>query len=138
MAAREKRNIHVFVSFAASDQAQASDLIEKLKQNPNVKVCSTSRLRAGEQFKKEIPRALSESDYFFVLLSPTSVESALVQTELGAAWGLDKPIIPVVTTPDVIKRIPLDFRKSQIVDFEAFNEPETLNRVFKLWEKSAA
>ena len=128
----------MFVSYATEDSAYASKLINVLAQQPNLHVFTTDKISAGENWRSKIKRALSDSDFFLVLLSPTSVQSRWIQFELGAAWGLNKPIIAVVTSHEVVNRIPLDLGELHVVDLDQFGTPEAISRFFQLYEKTAA
>lgn len=138
MSVKDKAKRRVFVSYAIEDSAYASELINSLAQQPNLHVFTTDKMSAGENWRLKIKRALSDSDFFLVLLSPTSVQSKWVQFELGAAWGLNKPIIPVVTSHEVVNRIPLDLGELHVVDLDELKKPEAISRIFRLYEKTAA
>ena len=50
------------------------------------------------------------------LLTPQSVRSAFVLSDLGAAWALGKPIISLITRRDVLNTIPLAMNESQMIE----------------------
>jgi hypothetical protein len=133
-----KQNIRVFVSYSMEDRAYANELLNYLAQQSNINVFTTDKLSAGEKWQSVIRQKLSSSDYFLVLLSPSSINSKWVQFELGLAWGLDKTIIPIITDREMIHKIPLDLRNLQVLDFDALRDPESINRIFHFHEKSAA
>lgn len=133
-----KQNIRIFLSYASEDSGRANELRNELAKKPNVFVFSSDRISAGENWRSKIKKALSESDYFLVLLSPTSVESRWVQFELGVAWGLNKSIIPIVTSPDVVGRIPLDLADLPILEMKQLERPEAIGEIIDRYEKAAA
>jgi len=133
-----KQNIRVFVSYSMEDSTYANELLNHLAQQPNINIFTSDRLSAGEKWQSVIRQKLSACDYFLVLLSPTSINSKWVQFELGLAWGLDKTIVPIITDPNIINKIPLDLRNLHVLDFGSLKSPETINRIFHLHEKSAA
>ena len=135
---KTKEDIRIFVSYATEDSANASELISWLAQQPNLHVFTTDQISAGENWRSKIKKALSESDFFLVLLSPTSVQSKWVQFELGAAWGLNKFIIPVVTSKEVVSRIPLDLGELHVFELDQLKRPEAISQIFDLYEKTAA
>lgn len=134
---KSKQSIRVFVSYAMEDSAYANELLNHLAQQSNISVFTSDELSAGEKWQSVIRQQLSASDYFLVLLSPTSINSKWVQFELGLAWGLDKTIIPITTDRGIINKIPLDLRNLQILDLDALKNSESINHIFHL-EKSAA
>ena len=52
-------------------------------------------LKTGDKFIPIIINHLRDSDYFFSMISKNYLDSVICQNELGAAWGLDKKIIPI-------------------------------------------
>jgi hypothetical protein len=136
---KNKDNIRVFVSYAKEDSGQAVELMSQLARQPNFDIFTTNRISAGENWRSLIKKELSQSDYFLVILSPTSVQSKWVQFELGAAWGLNKFIIPVVTSQDVIHRIPLEFRDLHVIELKDLKgNPESIGQIIESYEKTAA
>jgi TIR domain len=134
-----KDNIRVFVSYAMEDRVVAEELMNQLGRLPKFQVYTTNRISAGEKWQSEIKKELSRSDYFLVLLSPTSVQSKWVQLELGAAWGLNKSIIPVVTSQDVVKRIPLELGNLQVIQMSDLREkPDSIGQIIESYQKTAA
>jgi hypothetical protein len=134
---RNKNDIKVFVSYAMEDRGQAAALVDQLATN--FQVFSASKMSAGENWQSKIKKELSKSDYFLVLLSPISVRSKWVQFELGAAWGLNKFIIPVVTSKDVINQIPLEFTNLRVLLLQDLkSNPRSINDLIESYEKSAA
>ncbi|HZE63679.1 MAG TPA: toll/interleukin-1 receptor domain-containing protein [Pyrinomonadaceae bacterium] len=136
---KPKDSIRVFVSYAREDKGPASELIGQLSRQSNFHVFTTDKMSAGENWQSKIKKELSKSDYFLVILSPTSIESKWVQFELGAAWGLNKFIIPVVTSEEVINRIPLEFSHLKVIDIEDLKrKPDSIGEIIESYEKTAA
>jgi hypothetical protein len=128
----------VFLSYAAVDSDYASRLHHLLSQQANVRVFTTDTLSAGENWIPKLRRALAECDVFIVLLSPNSVGSKWVLYELGAAWGLKKPIIPVVIHADAYANVPLVLRDIPLVDIKDLENPESTSQILKRYEQNAA
>lgn len=136
---KNKDNISIFVSYAKEDSGQAAELMTQLALQPNFHIFTASKISAGENWRSKIKKELSQSDYFLVLLSPTSVQSKWVQFELGAAWGLNKFIIPVVTSQDVVNRIPLEFGNLRVIELKDLKgKPESIGQIIESYEKTAA
>jgi hypothetical protein len=134
-----KDNIRLFVSYASEDSGPAQELLSQLAHQPNFHVFTTNKLSAGENWQSKIKEELSQSDYFLVLLSPSSLRSKWVQFELGAAWGLNKFIIPVVTSQDIVNRLPLKFEGLRVIDFKDLKtDPGSISQIIESYEKTAA
>ena len=50
----------------------------------------------GSAISAKVKEALHHSDAFVVLITPTSINSAYVQEEVGLAHAYGKPIVPIV------------------------------------------
>jgi hypothetical protein len=133
-----KADVRIFVSYAAEDTGPATELISQLTRQPNFHVFTTDRISAGGNWRSKIKKELSQSDYFLVLLSPTSIQSKWIQFELGAAWGLNKFIIPVVTSQEVVNQIPLELGDLQIIELKHLKEPEVISQIIESYQKAAA
>jgi hypothetical protein len=78
-------------------------------------------LKAGDVFSEKIRRALLESREICILFTPNSKNSEWVMTEWGAAWALDKVIIPILyrTSPS---DLPERLRSLQSIDFHQLKD----------------
>lgn len=133
-----KSNLRVFLSYAASDAAQALRIRSVLLKQPDIEIFTTDTLSAGENWIPKLRRALLESDLFIVLLSPNAVESKWVLYELGAAWGLNKPIIPVVTQLEMSGKVPLVLRDVPLLSIEDLENSAAVNQILERYEEAAA
>lgn len=135
---KPKQDIHIFLSYATEDGKSASELVNWLARKPNFHVFTSDKISAGDKWRSQIKKALSKCDFFLVLLSPTSVRSKWVQFELGAAWGLNKSIIPVVTSPDVMSQIPLELGDLRLIESKDLKNPEGIVEIMESYDKTAA
>ncbi len=129
-----KEALRVFLSYAAPDRAYASKLRRLLSQRPNVRVFTMETLSAGEDWESKLKEELSQCEVFIVLLSPSSVGSNWILHELGAAWALSKPIVPIVTHPDVLSKIPLSLRGIRYVEIQDLEKPEIITQILDHYE----
>ena len=125
------RALRVFVSYATSDRAYARQLESLLSQRANLRVFTTDALSAGEDWERKLRDEIAQSDIFMVLLSPASVASKWVLHELGAAWAVKKPIIPVLTRPDLSTRIPMEFGDRKPIDLNSLDTPEAIAQLLE-------
>jgi len=56
--------------------------------------------------------------------------------ELGAAWALNKPIIPIVITPQAFSKIPVTLGELQSVEIEDLENPEVIDQILEVHEKA--
>ena len=67
-------------------------------------------LSAGENWQSKLRKELENADVFVALLTPLSVADSWLLQETGAAWALEKPIIPLVSRSDILDRFPIQLR----------------------------
>lgn len=133
----QKKTVRIFLSYAAADRSYAQQLRNILSQHPNVQIFTTEMLNAGEDWESVLKEELSNCDKFLVVLSPTSVDSKWVLHELGAAWAIGKPIIPIVTNKEVTFKIPVSISHLQIIEIKDIKKPGFVNMVLKNSKKLA-
>ena|GEM_PF-979024 len=134
-----KQDLRVFLSYATADREYGRRLRGLLSKRSNLRIFTTETLSAGEDWESKLRDELSQSDIFVVLLSLNSVDSGWVLHELGAAWALDKPIIPVVTNSEVFSKIPMDLRKAQLIEVECLeSHPQVIKQILERYEEAAA
>ena len=138
--AENNEALRVFLSYAAADRTQAQKLQRLLAQRPNVRIFTMEALSAGEDWESRLKEELSQCQVFILILSPNSVDSGWVLSELGAAWALDKPILPVITDPEVSSKLPLkvELRGVKPVELKDLEKPEVVNEILAHYEKAAA
>jgi len=126
--------IRIFLSYAIADVMYAHKLLRILSQRRDLRVFTTEMLSAGEDWESKLKEEISQCDIFMMLLSSNSVDSNWVLHELGAAWALNKSIIPVVIHPGILPKIPVQLRKSQLVTIDDFKNPEAINEILDSYE----
>jgi len=134
---RGKQALRIFLSYAAADRTYAHKLRSFLSQRPNLRIFTTETLSAGEDWESKLKDELSQCNIFVVLLSSNSVDSKWVLHELGAAWALNKPIIPIVTHPEIFSKIPLTLRGIKFVEIKDLEKPEVISQILEHYEDVA-
>ena len=131
-----KQALRIFLSYAAADREYARKLRSLLSQRSNLYVFTLEGLSAGEAWESKLKDELSQCDIFIVLLSSNSVNSKWVLSELGAAWALNKLIIPVVTHAEVLSKIPMDLRKIYSVEIKYLEDhPEVIDQILERYKE---
>ena len=105
----------VFLSYAHHDEKPARELAQWLKKQ-GLGVWSDEDFAPGDNLHEKIGKALSQADAMVVLISPQSVESKFVQSEID--FALTQPrfrnrLIPLVLRPT--ENIPWILEKQQMV-----------------------
>lgn len=97
--------IDIFISHSSQDTDTAKLLIDLIRVALNVpanKIRCTSvegyRLPAGVSTDFQLKQEVNDCKILIGLISPHSINSAYVLFELGARWGMSKPLIPLVTS----------------------------------------
>jgi hypothetical protein len=123
---------YAFVSHISEEAPIAATLKEAIERDflGNLAVFVSSdgaSIAAGEEWLKSIKAALEKARLVVALCSPASVRRPWINFEIGAAWGLECPIIPLchagLTTRDL--PMPLSLRQGIALD-----DPEGLRRLY--------
>jgi TIR domain-containing protein len=123
-ASKRKRPFRVFLSHAPGDAALARKIRNLLIRHSSSSVFTNADLSAGENWQSKLQKELETADVFVALLTPESVASSWVLQETGAAWALDKPIIPLVTRLDILDRFPIQLRGYNAFELQNLDTPE--------------
>jgi len=93
----------IFISHSSQDEKVAECIIELIRTALNIeasKIRCTSvngyRLPSGADTIERIKKEVNGCKVLVVLISEHSIKSAFVMFELGARWGLSKPLIPLI------------------------------------------
>lgn len=123
------QNAHdVFISYCSKDKEEATQIFKSIRDAGGKAYLDKRRLRPGEHFSDEIRKALCASRELWVLVSPTSLESSWVVSELAAAWALYKNIVPILYRCNP-NDLPDSLRQVEYIDF--YKYPELVESTFK-------
>ena len=116
-----QKKCDIFISYANADSHNAETIKKALEKKGIHCFMAEKELQAGDIWAEEIRSALVDSKEMCILCTPTSIKSEWVITELGAAWALNKRIIPVLHRLD-ISQLPERLRSRECVDLSDFDE----------------
>lgn len=121
----------IFLSYSRRDGAYANQLHKLLDRLQVHGFLDQADIAAGARFDEYIRDAIRDSDAVVVLLSENSVQSNWVMAEVGAAWTLDKRIIPVIPPGASIRieELPAFFQDVEILDARQQPLAETAEKI---------
>ncbi len=124
--------LRVFLSYARVDRELARKVRSVLSRCLNAHIFTPEMLSAGEDWEFKLKNELSRCDIFFIILSPSFVDSKWILHELGAAWALEKPIILVLTHRKILSKIPVALKDDVVaVTMEELEKPGTIDQIIK-------
>lgn len=104
----------VFLSYSEADREKAGQIKQACAKKGLSCFLSAEEIPPGARWAETIRMAIEESDHFFVLVTPKSLRSPWVAAEWGAAWGMQKPVTPILDGCEP-KQIPEPYRESHVV-----------------------
>ena len=114
-ARRKTPMTQVFISYSRRDLAFVEGLAADLKASGLDVWYDLSGLGGGSRWSREIEKAIRDSQYVLVVLSPDSVVSKWVEEEFLYASELEKKIIPLFYKPCAL---PFGYRTLHFVDVQ--------------------
>lgn len=105
----------VFISYSRKDITFIEQLAADLKLASVDAWYDLSGLEGGSRWSREIEKAIKDSEYVIVVLSPNSVVSEWVEEEILLARKLKRKIIPLLYKPC---DIPLGFHTINFIDVQ--------------------
>jgi nucleoside 2-deoxyribosyltransferase len=132
----EGEPVRVFISHSIADQVLARTIRNLLVHRVNAQVFSTEDLSAGERWETKLRNELAAADVVVAILTPHSVDSSWVLHEIGAAWALEKPIIPLVTRRDVLNKMPVPLSRAQVIELPDVESAENADKFVGAFEES--
>jgi nucleoside 2-deoxyribosyltransferase len=134
----KSQSIKVYISHAEVDMIFARHVRNLLVQRVNAQVFTTEDLSAGEKWQSKLRNELSSTDVVVALLTPNSVNNSWVLHEIGAAWALEKPIIPVVSRRDVLNEMPVSLERAHVIELTDVETREHADKFVGAFEESLA
>ena len=102
---RSMETIRVFISHSSEDAELAKPLIDLLRkalhlQSDDIRCTSVDgyRMQAGASIDDRLRAEVHDAELLVCLVTPNSLDSAYVIFELGARWGAEKPMIPLLAS----------------------------------------
>jgi nucleoside 2-deoxyribosyltransferase len=112
--------LKVFISYSHSDREWASRFAETMASSGVAVFFDESGIAPGQSLVEGLEKGLRESDAMVLLLNAENVKSPNIAFEIGAAYGMNKAIIPIVSK-GFEHKLPLHFQRAK---FLVRNSPE--------------
>lgn len=119
VAKKSEKDRDVFISYSSANGGLAKTIEQAIVNAGGTAFLSVKDIYAGEDFAEIIRENLIKARQLWIILSPQSINSEWVLTEWGAAWGLGKPIIPILYRID-INDLPARLQRLQCIDFHDY------------------
>lgn len=88
--------IDVFLSYTSADRQVAAEIKERLGEADIVCFMAEKDIAAAAKWEPTILTALTQCDCVLLLITPRSKDRPWILLETGAAWALQKTIIPAL------------------------------------------
>jgi len=108
---------HIFISYSTENSKEANVIREKLNGYGIDTFLAEKKMQGGDIFDNSIKIALQEAYEVILLFSESSAKSDWVKKEAGAAWVLDRRIVPILFRIE-ISHLPEDLRKYHVHYYE--------------------
>ena len=115
----------IFFSYSTDDEKLANELYETLSASGLKCFLAEKNIRASEIWEARIRDALRSSNLVLLLITPNSFDKPWVLVEAGAAWCLNKSVLPLLRYVKPEKLID-PIRKHQARLIEASSQIEDL------------
>jgi hypothetical protein len=134
---RPSSNVHLpkkdqskklFISYSHHDQVFVKKLASHLAEQGNI-VWWDYSIRGGQEWDREIEKAINECHHFLVVLTPHAVDSKWVRQEILFAGNKGKNIIPLLLTDC---EMPILIIEKQHISFVTQKHPAALKELTDL------
>lgn len=136
-----QKPIRVFLSYAYADFEPARKIRNLLSRRLSLHVFLREDLIKGPNYLPKLRKELEQADVFVALLTPSSISDSELLQETGAAWGLEKQVVPIVSRRDVLNNFPVALDPQlmiQISYLDRLEEPENAGKFVQAFEKTLA
>ena len=125
---RGKHAGKIFLSHSRADSDLAIKIRSLLVHRLGLPVFLHDDLSAGEKWQLRLQKELQNAEVFIPLLTPQSRTDPWVLQETGAAWSMNKVIVPLVTRYNILDHFPVQLRNGHAVELQDLDTPKGLER----------
>lgn len=118
----------VFISHSSKDRWIARQIARFVEERGAQTFLDEKDIHGGDFISQTIKESIRDCDELLVLMSQYSIDRPWVLIEIGAAWALDKPVVPIIDKvtpgqmPDILsdhKAIDLNDLNDYLAELEA-------------------
>jgi hypothetical protein len=95
-------------------------------------------LSPAEPWLSQLRKEIKGCDAFVPLITPDSVGDSWLLQETGAAWGLSKTIVPIVTRRDTLNQFPIAIERHVELQLNKLDDSTTKARFIREFEEALA
>jgi len=117
---------YVFISYSRNDEIKVRALVKELENNGFYVWLDVFDIVPGEDWTKNLEKAIKNAGAFIVILTPSSVDSQPVRSEIIMAQDEKLPIIPVMMENC---DSPIQIRTLQYILYDEQDMIDTVNRI---------
>ncbi len=125
-----QEEIDVFISYSTLDSPIANELADVFDKLGLSFFMAGKSLSGGDKWEESIRQSLIRSRVVVIVLTPHSIKSRWVLIEVGATWGLGKPVYPCIDNLDV-KELPEPVSKHQCRPVTTYSDKEKIGEEIK-------
>jgi hypothetical protein len=103
--------LKVFISHSSSDKAWAREFANSLQQRGLKVSFDSNSIPDGQSWREEVEKGLRASSVIVLLVTPDTMNRPNLFFEIGAAIGMGKPLIPVVSRDIDPSALPASLRE---------------------------
>ena len=85
----------VFISHSSNDKEMASEMADYIERVGMKAFLAHIDIEGGAKWKESLHKEITECDMLVALVTPNFYKSEYTCQEVGAAWALKKPVLPV-------------------------------------------
>jgi hypothetical protein len=113
-------NTHTFISYCKDDKEIVSEIITKLEAK-NIEIWHDASIKSGQDWKKEIFKAITDCSSMIVCLSNGYINSSMCRMEIFLAQCYNKKILPIMIKEECWKELHSFRELSSIRDLSVIN-----------------
>jgi nucleoside 2-deoxyribosyltransferase len=115
---RHSSDLRIFLSHNAGTDQELIRHLRKALAAHFQSVFTTEEITVADDWLEKLRSELADSDLVIVLLTPAAFRSSWILYEVGAAWALEKPIIPVLTPRASLNWLPISLDPNQTLELK--------------------
>ncbi|HEV2202766.1 MAG TPA: toll/interleukin-1 receptor domain-containing protein [Bryobacteraceae bacterium] len=133
-----RKHLKVFLSHSYADTVLARKIRNLLHERLGLKMDLHEDLSFGETWLSKLRKEIEACDTFVPLITPESTSDNWLLQETGAAWGLGKPIVPIVTRRDTLSQFPIAIERHVTLQPSELDDSVTAERFIREFEDALA